>query len=256
MSAAVGVEHLLAGPEHLHWPARVLAQLGDAELVAEGVRLAAEGAAEAGLDDADLLGLPLQHAGESAMDVVGDLGRAPEREDALGGHAGHGAVRFDGRVSRAVELVVAVHHEVRALPGALDVTELQLDVLGDVVVLAVGVDLGLVPLEGLARIHVGVELLVLDVDELEGRVGRVLVHRGHGRDLVADEADLVHGQRGLVRGPRNDAVLDRQVLPVITARTPGSASARLVSMETIRAWAWGLRSVFAWSIPGSWMSSA
>ena len=44
--------------------------------------------------------------------------------------------------------------------------------------------------------------------------------------------------------------------PVITACTPGSAMAREVSIETILAWAWGLRRVLAWSIPGSWMSSA
>ena len=54
MASAVGVEHLLAGPEHLDGPARDLRELGDAELQAERIRLAAEGPAEAGLDDAQL----------------------------------------------------------------------------------------------------------------------------------------------------------------------------------------------------------
>jgi hypothetical protein len=44
--------------------------------------------------------------------------------------------------------------------------------------------------------------------------------------------------------------------PVITACTPGSASAREASIETIRACACGERSVLACSIPGSAMSSA
>ena len=36
---------------------------------------------------------------------------------------------------------------------------------------------------------------------------------------------------------------------VSTARTPGSARARLASMRRMRAWAWGLRRSFAWSSP-------
>src|SRR5262244_113719 len=44
-------------------------------------------------------------------------------------------------------------------------------------------------------------------------------------------------------------------LAVMTARTPGSALARLVSMRTIRAWACGLRSNLAWSMPRGLMSA-
>ena len=44
-------------------------------------------------------------------------------------------------------------------------------------------------------------------------------------------------------------------LPVTTRTTPGSAAAFEVSIETILAWACGLRTIAAWSIPGSLMSS-
>jgi hypothetical protein len=42
--------------------------------------------------------------------------------------------------------------------------------------------------------------------------------------------------------------------PVSTATTPGTACARDVSIERIRAWAIELRSSLAWSIPGTSMS--
>jgi len=44
--------------------------------------------------------------------------------------------------------------------------------------------------------------------------------------------------------------------PVATARTPGSLSAREVSIDTIRACARRLRSSLQWSIRGRTMSSA
>ena len=43
--------------------------------------------------------------------------------------------------------------------------------------------------------------------------------------------------------------------PVITATTPGSASAALLSIERMRAWACGLRSAAACAMFGSVMSS-
>src|SRR3990172_1789721 len=42
---------------------------------------------------------------------------------------------------------------------------------------------------------------------------------------------------------------------VITANPPGSSFASLTSMLTMRAWAWGLRRMAQWSIPGSSTSS-
>ena len=45
------------------------------------------------------------------------------------------------------------------------------------------------------------------------------------------------------------------ISPVSTSRTPGIAQALLVSMETIRACATGLRRISMWSMPGSTTSS-
>src|SRR4030095_2243310 len=42
---------------------------------------------------------------------------------------------------------------------------------------------------------------------------------------------------------------------VSTARTPGSALARLTSIRLMRAWACGLRRSLAWSSPLAWMSA-
>ena len=43
--------------------------------------------------------------------------------------------------------------------------------------------------------------------------------------------------------------------PVYTATTPGCDAAPLASMDVMFAWAWGLRRIAAWTIPGSLMSS-
>jgi len=43
--------------------------------------------------------------------------------------------------------------------------------------------------------------------------------------------------------------------PVMTASTPGTAMAFAVSILVIFAWAWGLRTMSRYSIPGSWTSS-
>ena len=71
----MGVEDLFARPEHLDRPTREHGQLGDTELEAEGIRLASEGAAEAGLNDAHVWGSDAQDLGDLPLDVVGDLGR-------------------------------------------------------------------------------------------------------------------------------------------------------------------------------------
>ena len=42
---------------------------------------------------------------------------------------------------------------------------------------------------------------------------------------------------------------------VTTALTPSRASALEVSIETMRAWAWGLRRVFPCSRPAAWKSA-
>ena len=43
--------------------------------------------------------------------------------------------------------------------------------------------------------------------------------------------------------------------PTITARTPGAALAAAVSIERMFAWAYGLRRMAMWTMPGSLTSS-
>src|SRR5919109_1882337 len=59
-------------------------------------------------------------------------------------------------------------------------------------------------------------------------------------------------QRSLIEPPW---AVSGASLAVTTALTPGRRSALLVSMRMIRACAWGLRSTFPWSRPGSCTSS-
>jgi hypothetical protein len=122
-------------------------------------------------------------------------------------------VRLDRRVRRAVERVVALDHQLRGRELGVHVAERELHVLADVALLAALVDRRVVAREALARVVVGVQQLVLDADQLERRVGRVLVERRDRGDGIADEAHLVDRERVLVLRPGDHAVLDRQVAP-------------------------------------------
>ncbi|CAB4850595.1 unannotated protein [freshwater metagenome] len=67
---------------------------------------------------------------------------------------------------------------------------------------------------------------------------------------VASTAWVSYDRVGIQASPR-----PARVSPVITACTPGSASAAEVSIETMRAWAYGLRRMALWSMPGRLTSS-
>jgi hypothetical protein len=87
----------------------------------------------------------------------------------------------------------------------------------------------------------------------------------HHEDIVADQRTVLDQRRrgrnalpsrrfsppGTGRSPHPEA---RQSAPVSTASTPGAAFARPVSIERIRAWAWGERSTQPNAVPGSTMS--
>ena len=53
---------------------------------------------------------------------------------------------------------------------------------------------------------------VIDAHQLQGFFRRPLVERGDAGDFVADEADVIGGQRLLVLRPRDHAVLHRQLV--------------------------------------------
>jgi hypothetical protein len=89
-------------------------------------------------------------------------------------------------------------------------------------------------LERLERIEHRLEQLVLDLDLFERVGGDLLGDRGHRRDAVAGVNNAGFGSTGwsFSDGPN---VLTGISLPVMTATTPGIASASLVSMPDQRA---------------------
>ncbi len=209
--AAVRVEDLLARPQHLHRAPRQHRELRDAELERERIGFSAERAAERGLDHAHARLRQLQHAGERAVHVVRDLRRGPHREHAVRAVLRDGAVRLHRRVGRAVERVLALHHDVGAVDRGVDLAELQVHVLRDVTVLAVLGDCRFGAGQGLVRVEMGLEDRVFDLDQLQRVDGRVLVEGRDRGDGLADVAHLVHGERRLVLGPGQDAEFYRQI---------------------------------------------
>ena len=209
VASAVGVEDLLAGVEDLDRPAGHHRQSGHAELEVEGLGLAAERAADGRLHDAHAGGVEFQDARQFAVQVVGDLRGRPHRESAVRLRKPDGAVRLDGRVGGSLEEVVALDYKIRPLESVIHIAECEFDRLCDVAVPALFarlVDERAIGGDRLVRIEVGGQLLVLDVDQREGRVGGVLVDRRDRGHPVAHVADLVDAQRILVRRPGDDAV--------------------------------------------------
>ena len=110
--AAVRVEDLLARVEDLDGTPGLLGELRDAELEVERLGLAAERAADGGLDDADAGHVEVEDAGELAMEVVGHLRGGPDGQLPLGVEVADGAVGLDGGVGGALEVVVALDDHV------------------------------------------------------------------------------------------------------------------------------------------------
>jgi hypothetical protein len=95
-----------------------------------------------------------------------------------------------------------------------------------------------------ARVGDRLEHLVVDDDPLHGPPRGLRVVGGDDRDRLALVADLVDGQHRLVGGARGRTDFSPGTSSwVSTAYTPGSFSASVMSMPTIRAYGCGLRSV-------------
>ena len=153
-----------------------------------------------------------------------------------------------------VALPGAFDDDVAAVEATVGVAPVELEFVGDVV-RRILVDERRVLGDRLVEAEDGWQDLVLDRDELGGPAGGLDVGGGDGGDLVADVADLLDRQRVEVRAER--APLLRAVSsPVMTACTPGSRFAREVSIERMRALAWGERTTAPYSIRGSRMSPA
>ena len=211
--AAVAVEHLFAGEPYLDRPASQLAKLSHHNLMAERVALPAEAAPVGRGDDPDLAGREAKHLGHRPVHVVRRLGAGPDRHPAVGLPVPHRGVLLHRQVGVPFIEEQVFPDQVRPGEPFLQVPELQVHQL--VQVPAVGV---VVELRGGLRhrlLHVPdrLERLVLHLDQLAGRQGRVLVHRRHRGDRVSDEADDLRAERVLVLGHREDPERRRQVLP-------------------------------------------
>ena len=212
--AAVDVEDLLARQRDLHRPAGELGELARRDLVGERIELAAEAAADGRRHHPDVRLRHVEDLAEQAVHVVRRLGRRPERQLAVRAPLRHGRVLLHGQVRVALEEEDVLADQVRAGERRLDVAELQRHGLVDVRPVAVLVDAHVRVRQRFLDGHQRLERLVLDLDQARGPLGRLLVHRGDGRDRVAHHPDLLDAERFLVLGDRQDAELDgRQVVP-------------------------------------------
>ncbi len=220
----MAVEHLLASERDFHGPARDHRQLRRDDLVAEGVALATEPAPVGAGDHADAGRRELEHLGEGAVDVVGRLGGAPQRELPVRRPVGHGRVLFHREVRAALEEERVLAHQVGVPERLLHVAELEVDQLVQVPLVTVVVDAGFGVGEGVLGIGDRAQRLVANGDAGERGGGRLLGGRGDGRHGIAHETDLVERQRMLVLAHRENAKGDGQILAgehPLHAREPG-----------------------------------
>ena len=142
--------------------------------------------------------------------------------------AGDRRVGLDGRLVGAVADEALLRDEVGLGEALLDVAEVPVHLGVDVVRVARVLRVDQRGAGGDRRLGVedGGQLLVLDLDQAQRPLGRLLVDRGHGGHLVADVAHPLLGQDVLVVAGRAHAVARCRARPgpVITASTPGSAA--------------------------------
>ncbi len=209
----MGVEDLFAGERALDRPAGGHRQLGDHDLVREGIGLATEAATMDGAHHPDPVHRQFQHLGQRPVHVVHDLGRGPQRQAPV--HPlRDGRVLLHGEVGVALEEEEVLADVGGAGPPRVQVPELvrlqPVDVAGQA---ATGVDplVLRLPQPRLDRHH-GLQRLVLDPHRLAGSGCSLLVDGGDRRHRVAHVAHLLRLQRALVLGDREDAEADGQVL--------------------------------------------
>ena len=110
----------------------------------------------------------------------------------------------------------------------------------------------------------GVQLVVVDLDQLGGVLGDVAALGDDERDRVADQPDLVGGQdrerrrrhpRHHRQGRRAGREQRLDVVAGVDGDDAGSARASSTSTRVMLACATVLRTNAACSMPGSWMSS-
>ena len=214
VAPTVDVEHFLAGQGELHRPPRELRELARGDLVGEGIELPPEAATDGGRHHPDVGGRHVEDLGEHAVNVVRRLGRGPQRELAVRAPVRDRGVLLHGQMRVALEEEGILTDEVGGGEGRLHVAELEGDGLVDVGAVAVLVDAHVLVAQRLLDGHEGLERLVVDLDQLGGALGRLLVHRGHRGHRVADHPDLLDAECLFILRHGQDAELHaRQVVP-------------------------------------------
>ena len=193
MAAAVAVEDLFPRQRDLHRTSEDHGRLRDHDLVIEGVGLPAEAAAVWAGDHADVRRRQRQCAGEGSVQVMGHLGRRPDRQLPVLIGSGDRGVLLDGQVGVSLKKEDVLEDPVRSRKRLLGVAELERDPLVDVSFFSVIVDARRGVLVRFERRRTGRQDLVVDFDEVERIAGGGLVlgdDRGHG---IADEAHTIAG---------------------------------------------------------------
>jgi hypothetical protein len=159
-------------------------------IIAEA-ELAAEAAAHVVLDDGDVGRRELEGPGQAVADAVDALGRIVDDEVVALPH-GDAAVRLGRVVDLEARPVGPLDDDVGLREALLDVApRVLVDLLDIGLVVA---DLRGTRVAGLLPVDDVGERLVFDLDEGQGLLGRPLVDRGHGRDLLSGVADLALGE--------------------------------------------------------------
>src|SRR5207249_8088369 len=124
----------------IYGPADQKRQFGDDDLMIERVALATEAAAVRAGDDADAGRRHVQYFGEGPVDVMRRLGARPDGQLAVGIDRRNRGVLLHREVRAPLVIEGVLEHLVRVVETALDVPELERDLLVDVPLVAVLVD--------------------------------------------------------------------------------------------------------------------
>ena len=131
--------------------------------------------------------------------MLDHLRRRADGDDAVGIEPGDARFRLEVRVVDELRLIAVLDHDVRGSQSRLDVALFQLPARDQV---ALFVDEGRAVLERGRWVRHGRQLLVLDIDELDGRKRGVFALSGDNRDrlaVVADDTVGEHVRAGLQR---------------------------------------------------------
>ena len=205
-------------------------------------------------------GIAAQHAGDAVAIPVRDLGGAVKLQHVVGGVvAGDRAAGLERNAGMAPDREIELDHGMRLAKrrGDIAVGLFHDRRLGRAAVLEF-------PGRG-SGIEDDRQFLDLDGNEIGCILRQIGIGREHRRDRLADIAHALPGQDRLAIGRQaldaGQAEVDRRNVRHVgrrsrPQRTPGSASAALVSIDRIRPWAWADRTTRICTMRGKATSAA